>query len=194
MDILSLRSASPEDADELLAIYAAYVTSTAVSFEYEPPSLEEFQNRIEDTLAVYPYIVAEYGGEILGYSYASALKKRAAYIHSVETSIYLKRNMRRNGIGSMLYHCLENVLKAQGVLNLNACVASSPRENDAHLTSDSILFHEKMGYRLIGRFSKCGFKFNEWYDMVWMEKHIGTHGAAPPEFVPFSEARRQLGF
>lgn len=62
----------------------------------------------------------------------------------------------------------------QGILNLNACIGY-PREEDAYLTRDSVRFHEKLGYRMVGEFHQCGYKFGRWYDMVWMEKIIGEH-------------------
>ena len=56
-----IRPASPEDAEALLSIYAPYVKHTAITFEYEVPSVEEFRKRIAHTLQHYPYLVAERG-------------------------------------------------------------------------------------------------------------------------------------
>ena len=86
---MELRTASPDDAEKLLDIYSFYVLYTAITFEYEGPSVSEFRNRITNTLKKYPYIVAVDDGKILGYAYASAFKGRAAYDHSIETSIYV---------------------------------------------------------------------------------------------------------
>ena len=72
-----------------------------------------------------------------------------------------------------------------GVLNLNACIAYTP-DPDEHLTNDSMLFHQKLGYELVGTFHKCGYKFNKWYDMIWMEKIIGKHSTNQPD-VRFGE-------
>ena len=171
---IKIRTARLEDAEELLKIYAPYVENTAITFEYEVPSVEEFAGRIKSVLEKYPYLVAEYEGEILGYAYVSPFKERAAYDWAVETSIYVKMNKKRMGIGKKLYNELEKILKAQGILNLNACIGY-PKKEDEYLTKDSVAFHEKLGYSLVGQFHKCGYKFNRWYDMVWMEKHIGKH-------------------
>ncbi len=171
---IKIRTARLEDAEELLKIYAPYVENTAITFEYEVPSVEEFAGRIKSVLEKYPYLVAEYEGEILGYAYVSPFKERAAYDWAVETSIYVKMNKKRMGIGKKLYNELEKILKAQGILNLNACIGY-PEKEDEYLTKDSVAFHEKLGYSLVGQFHKCGYKFNRWYDMVWMEKHIGKH-------------------
>ena len=169
-----IRLATVEDAPKLLEIYRYYVESTAITYEYDVPSLEEFEKRIENVLKNFPYIVAEQDGTILGYAYASKFHERAAYQWSVEMSIYLDKDQKRNGLGRMLYEELEKRLKDQGILNLYACIGY-PEKEDEYLTYDSVRFHEKMGYKLIGEFHKCGKKFDRWYNMVWMEKIIGEH-------------------
>ena len=171
---IKIRVASTEDAGELLEIYKPYVEHTAITFEYEVPDIEEFTNRIKNTKKTYPYLVAEYQGEILGYAYAGAFKERAAYDWAVETSIYVRQNQKRMGVGSLLYEKLEEILKKQGILNVNACIAY-PQKEDPYLTKDSVFFHEKSGYSMVGKFHACWYKFNRWYDMVWMEKMIGEH-------------------
>lgn len=110
-----------------MSIYAPYVEATAITFEYEAPSEDEFTKRIQHILHKCPYLVAELNGEILGYSYAGAFNERAAYDWSVETTIYVKKKKRRMGIGRKLYNALETALKAQGILNHNACISLSGR-------------------------------------------------------------------
>ena len=171
---LVIRLASPEDAEELLRIYEPYVRNTAISFEIEVPSVEEFQNRIRDTLKKYPYYVAELGGRIVGYAYLSAFKERAAYDYSAETSIYVDPSVRHRSIGKKLYHELEDIAKAMGLRNLNACIGYT-QVPDEHLDNNSVAFHEHLGYHMVGTFHKCGYKFQHWYDMVWMEKLISEH-------------------
>ena len=102
-----IREAVPGDAGELLAIYKPYVETTAITFEYEAPSRAEFEERIRHTKKKYPYLVACRGEEILGYAYAGAFKGRAAYDWAVETSIYVRKGLGRQGIGSGLYAALE---------------------------------------------------------------------------------------
>lgn len=180
-----IRTASPDDAAELLSVYAPYVEKTAISFEYEVPGVEEFRRRIERTLEKYPYLAAECGGRILGYVYTGPFIGRAAYGWSAEVSIYLREDCRRMGIGRRLYETLENVSRAQNILNLNACIGC-PRTEDTHLTNNSMQFHEHMGYRLVGRFRESGYKFDTWYDMVWMEKILGEHVEKPKPVTAFS--------
>ncbi len=180
----SIRAATPDDAGELLAIYTPYVTNTAISFECEAPGLSEFQKRIENTLKRYPYLLAERDGEILGYAYTGPFIGRAAYAWAAETTIYLKEEKKKMGIGRALYEALEKVSRAQNILNLNACIGY-PEAEDKYLTGNSVQFHGHMGYRMVGEFHKCGYKFGRWYNMVWMEKLLGEHGENPKEVIPF---------
>lgn len=190
-----IRIAAEEDAESLLRIYAWYVENTAITFEYAVPSLEEFRSRIRHTLERYPYLVEENDdGEITGYVYAGAFKERAAYDWAVETSIYVARDTRRSGSGRRLYAALEKALLLQGICNAEACIAA-PRGEDPFLTMDSIRFHEHLGYRMVGQFEKCAYKFGRWYDMVWMERLIGQHPETPGTLQPirtFPQIRNAL--
>lgn len=183
-DSVAIRTAGLSDARELLDIYAPYVAETAISFEYETPGLEEFKTRIANISQKYPYLVAERGGEILGYAYTHAFVGRAAYDWSAETTIYLRRGNTGIGIGRLLYETLEQISKAQRILNLYACVGY-PEIEDEHLTKNSVQFHEHMGYRTVGTFRNCGYKFDTWYHMVWMEKLIGEPAIPQPPVIPF---------
>ena len=193
MPSFSIRPARPEDAPALLAIYAPYVRETAVTFEYEVPSLDEFTRRIEHTLQRYPYLIAQSGSEVLGYAYAGPFKARAAYDWSVETTIYLRQDQRGRGLGWALYQALERCLAAQHIQNLNACIADPAQEGDPYLTGASAAFHARLGYQLVGRFHKCGYKFGRWYDMIWMEKLLGVHPEDPQPVIPFPELLEQMG-
>ena len=127
---INIRIATVKDAEQLLKIYAPYVESTAITFEYEVPSVEEFAGRIKHVLSKYPYLVAEQDGELLGYAYVSSFKERAAYAWAVETSIYVDQKARNKGIGGKLLHTLETNLKEQGILNVNACIAYPETEDE----------------------------------------------------------------
>ena len=186
-----IQAVEVQDAPELLSIYAPYVEKTAISFEHDVPSLSEFEDRIRSISEKLPYLKAvSENGEILGYAYAGSFRKQKAYDWSVETTVYVRQDHKRMGIGKQLYDRLEAILKDIGILNMNACIAL-PAENDAHVTMDSIYFHQRMGFSSVGTFHKSGYKFDTWYDMIWMEKIIGNHNTTP-EKVKFGKWRNQL--
>ena len=178
---ITIRTAVPDDAAELLDIYAYYVEKTAITFEYDVPSLEEFKERISQTLMRDPYIVAENNGVIAGDSHAGTFTEKAAYDYSVEVTVYTHRSCHKQGLGRLLYTELESVLKQMGITNLYACIGVPADSADEYLDNNSMDFHTHMGYVLAGRFHKCGYKFGRWYDMVWLEKIISEHGENMPE-------------
>lgn len=182
-----IRVARIEDAEALAAIYAPYVDHTAITFEYVPPTAEEFAERMRSTLEFYPYLVAERNGEPIGYAYAGTFKGRPAYDWAVETSIYVVEGHEHEGIGRALHDALERALAVQGILNMYACIAVPDGEDDETLTRNSEQFHAHLGYRLVGEFYRCGFKGGRWYNMVWMEKMLGEHGADQSSPRPFRE-------
>ena len=187
MQDVHVRMAEPADAAELLEIYRPYVEKTAISFEYETPTVEEFRRRIAHILERYPYLAAMESGTLVGYAYAAPFKARAAYDWSVETTVYIRQDCVKRGCGKRLYLVLEELLRRQNILNANACIAVTEGE-DPYLTNNSMEFHSHMGYRLVGRFQKCGCKFGRWYDMVWMEKLLGEHGTPQP-VIPVGQLR-----
>ncbi len=174
MDTILIRDATLSDAARILEIYSYYVENTAITFEYNVPSPAEFQARMRHTMERYPYLVIEKEGAIWGYAYAGTFYNRAAYDWTCEVTIYLDVNALKGGLGRKLYEALETRLKDMGILNLYACIAL-PQEEDEYLTRNSADFHAHLGYRTIGTFQKCGYKFGRWYDMIWMEKIIGEH-------------------
>ncbi|WP_081674175.1 GNAT family N-acetyltransferase [Butyrivibrio sp. VCD2006] len=162
------------DVDRLLEIYGYYVINTAITFEYEVPSAEEFSGRIKNITSKYPYLVLEDDGEIKGYAYAGTFKARAAYDKSCELTIYLDNNSKKKGYGRALYEALEKRLADIGIQNLYACIGD-PVIEDEYLSKNSEHFHAHLGFTKIGAFFKCGYKFGRWYNMIWMEKLIGNH-------------------
>lgn len=165
------RLAKIEDAKEILRIYEYYILNTAITFEYDVPTVEKFSHRIEQTLEKYPYIVAEKEGKILGYAYAGILKEREAYKYSVELSIYVDKDCKKCGIGRILYEKLEDELAKMGIKNLYAYIAT-PCNKDDYLTFDSVYFHEHLGFNKVGELHKCGYKFGHWYNLFILEKLI----------------------
>lgn len=133
MSTITVRDAKIEDAARILEIYAYYVEYTVISFEWDVPSLEEFENRMRDIMKKYPYLVIEQDGKIEGYAYAHAFVGRAAYDWSSELTIYLDPNARKGGLGRRLYEELADRLKKMGILNLYACIGY-PQVEDEYLT------------------------------------------------------------
>ena len=188
---IKIRPATEADAAEILNIYAPYITDTAITFEYDVPTLEEFAGRIRHTLEKYPYLVAVRDSEIIGYAYAGAFYGRAAYDWSAETTIYVKKGCSHSGVGKLLYQALETALKAQNIINLYACIGY-PEEDDEYLTKNSAQFHAHLGYRMVGEFYHCGYKFNRWYNMVWMEKLLDPEVKHPKPIKWMEENREEL--
>lgn len=189
--LASVRMAFEADAPALAAIYEPYVRTTAITFEYEPPSAEDFAARMRVTQQNYPYVMAELDGRPVGYAYASTFKGRPAYDWAVETSIYVARGQSGRGIGRALHDALERCLRAQGICNMYACIAVPDGPDDETLTRNSERFHAHLGYRLVGEFFRCGYKAGRWYNMVWMEKIIGEHRADQPAVKPFPHVLRE---
>ena len=176
---LTIRFATPADAEALVAIYTPYILKTAITYEYEIPSVAEFAQRIRTYSAKYPYLVAELDGTPVGYAYACPLGSRPAFDWSVETAIYIREDCKGMGIGKALYQKLEAILQIMGIRTMTAAVATVERE-DPYLTNASLAFHLRMGFVPVGTFHNAGCKFGRWYDLTWLEKGIGCYENDPP--------------
>ena len=128
-------------------------------------------------------------GQILGYAYASVFKERAAYDWSAECSAYVSRNAHALGIGRLRYGALQRALRAQNIVVMNACIACG---DDEYLNDASVRFHERMGFRFVGRFERCAYKFGRWYDMAWIQKPIGEHLQNQPAMKPFARFKDEI--
>ena len=173
-----LRDATIQDIPAILDIYRPYILNTAITFEYDVPTLAQFEDRFRAITREFPWLVWEENGEILGYAYGSRAFERAAYGWDADLSIYLRQGCSGRGIGRALYETLEQRLAAQGSSVLYALVTSA--------NAGSCAFHEAMGYREAVRLPACGFKFGQWYDVIWYEKRLKTGN---PEQFPISWAQ-----
>lgn len=167
-----IRPVNEADAPAIAAIYAPYVRDTAITFEYEAPTAEEFARRIRETTCKYPYFVAECDGQIVGYCYASAFRTRAAYAFDVESSIYVAEDARGRGVGSALLEALEEALEKMGFVNIYAIITDSTAPDERFVTGESLKFHARHGYVQEGRLRATGYKFERWYDIVFMTKKL----------------------
>lgn len=172
----SIRLAKVSDAAALAEIYKPFVISddlalSTVSFEYEAPDAEEFGRRIENFSKEFPYLVLLEDETPVGYAYAHPFIERAAYQWGAEVTIYLSPAGQGKGLGVVLYQVLEDLLRLQNIIHLYSCVTGS--------NEHSIGMHERMGYEIIGRFRKTGFKKGVWLDMYWLEKEIAEFPEQP---------------
>ncbi|MBS5887384.1 MAG: N-acetyltransferase family protein [Negativicoccus massiliensis] len=170
MATLALRPVDEKDTSALRAIYAPYI-ATPITFEIKLPSEAAYAERIEEIAAMYPYIVAEYGGEIVGYAYAHRHMDRAAYDWNAEVSIYLARNVTHRGIGTKLMGALLEILARQGIRNAYSLITLP---NPA-----SIRLHTACGFRQYGIMHQTGFKAGIWYDVGCYEKTLAAHEENP---------------
>jgi L-amino acid N-acyltransferase YncA len=159
-----VRPATEADAAELLEIYRPYVEQTAISFETELPSVEQFAGRIAKYAQTWDWVVAEDAGSCVGYAYGSAHRERAAYRWSVETSVYVHERHHRRGIATLVYTELLERLQAKGYCNAFAGIALP---NDA-----SVALHERLGFEMIGVFGRVGRKFDRWHDVAWLRRRL----------------------
>ena len=169
MSKVEIFAAEAFDAEAILSIYAPYILTTPVTFETQVPSVSEFAGRIESISGEFPYLLLFIDSELAGYAYAHKQAERAAFGWNAELSVYLRMDLRGKGLGRALYQLLMDLLKMQGYVNVYGVITGS--------NAGSIALHEKMGFSLIGRHEKTGFKFGQWHDVVWMHKRIGTDGA-----------------
>ncbi|MDO9275443.1 MAG: N-acetyltransferase family protein [Lutibacter sp.] len=162
-----IRKVRLEDARELAEIYNYYVLNSCVTFEELAVSTEEMCGRIEATNSKFPWIVFEKNKEILGYAYASAWKLRSAYKHTIESTIYLKMEATKNGIGTLLYSALIGQLSDLG---FHAVIGGISLPNKA-----SVALHEKLGFEKIAQFKEVGYKFKKWIDVGYWELTINKN-------------------
>jgi phosphinothricin acetyltransferase len=170
----SIRFATPADAAQVQAIYAPFVRDTPISFELDPPDEAEMRARIVKTLATYPWLVLERGGEVAGYAYGSAHRERLGYQWSVDVSCYVSEEHRRRGIGQRLYRALFRVLRAQGFFNAYAGIALP--------NAASVALHESVGFVPVGIYRGVGFKLGRWHDVGWWSLRLQElrESPAPP--------------
>lgn len=184
MSTVHFRRATEEDVVSILAIYAPYVTDSAITFEYDVPSEEEFRQRIRTISAEYPYFVCESDGQIIGYAYAHRHMERAAYQWNAEISIYIRQGFTGKGLGKNMCQALIDLLRLQGIRNVFSCV-TIPNERSAHL-------HHSMEFSTEGIFQNAGYKCGKWQTIAWFRKNIAQYTNEPAPFLPISRIDRQL--
>jgi phosphinothricin acetyltransferase len=163
-----VRPATADDAAACAAIYAPYVTDTAVSFELDPPDAEELARRIA---AAHDWLVIEDAGGVFGYAYAATFHPRAAYRWACEVSVYLELGRRRTGAGRALYEALLPRLTVRG---FRTAIAGMTLPNEA-----SVGLHRALGFEPVGTYRRIGYKHGAWHDVAWTQLELAG-GDDPP--------------
>ncbi len=179
---MNIRPIKSADAQQVLDIYAPFITSSFVTFENIIPSLTDFSKRIEHISQQYPWLVATEGDQIAGYAYAGRYRDREAYQWMVESSIYMRPDFKGKKVAKRLYSALFELLKEQGICKVFA-VISVPN-------AESVGFHEHMGFSGFATYRKVGFKLGTWKDVGWWELPLSEQDTGPTTPIPWSEMDR----
>ena len=167
----AIRMATESDADQIAAIYAPYVRDTPISFELVPPTDEQMAERVRTLTATYPWLVCVEGATVLGYAYGGRYRERAAYQWSVETTVYVRADAQRCGIGRALYTALLPIVSAQGLCNAYAVITVP--------AAGSVGLHESIGFRPVGVCRGVGYKLGAWHDVGTWELPLRPHPSEP---------------
>lgn len=159
-----IRLAHAGDAAAIAAIYNHYVSTSTISFEEEPVSVNEMAQRIQDVGSRLPWYVYEQDGAVIGYAYATPWRARSAYRFSVESTVYVAPDRPRQGIGSQLYRTLIENLRARGIQVMLGGIA---QPNVA-----SVRLHERLGFEKVAHFNRVGLKFEQWVDVGYWELQL----------------------
>jgi phosphinothricin acetyltransferase len=179
----NVRLAHPDDAPAVAAIYAPSVTSTATSFELIVPSAGEIAERIAKVSRHAPWLVLTRDGDIAGFAYATPHRERAAYQWSVDTSVYVRADQHRTGIGRMLYRVLLTLLRVQGFYAAHAGITLP--------NPGSVGLHEAMGFSRIAVEPSVGYKLGAWHDVGWWQLALRDRTGEPAPPLTMQEAQAQ---
>lgn len=178
-----IRLATPQDAKDILAIYAPYISNTSFTFEADVPSEKEFAERINTYLENWPWLVCEMDGIIAGYAYGAKYRERIGYQWCVESSIYIHDDFMRKGIAKNLYNALIELLKLQGYRNVYA-VINLPNDK-------SVKFHETCGFNWFATYENVGYKLGKWKTVGWWQLIINDYGHEPDPPIRFSALKKE---
>ncbi|MEV4630739.1 N-acetyltransferase family protein [Micromonospora sp. NPDC049523] len=175
-----VRSVEPEDLDEVVRIYAHYVTESVATFDESPPTAGDWRQKAQTLRAAgLPFLVVEVGGELAGFGYASQWRPKPAYRHSAENTIYLAPDRTGVGLGSLLLGAVLDGCVAAGVRQVIAVIADTGSDASAAL-------HRRHGFTEVGRLRSVGFKHGRWIDTMLFQRDLTTEmtPTAPPKLPP----------
>ena len=172
---MQIRHADPvSDAAACVQIYTPFVTDSAVSFDEQPPTLEQFSDKIAHLNESHAFLVAEVDGQIAGYAYAAPYRERVAYRWAAEVSVYVASANRHQGVGRRLYEALLELMRRQG---FRIAIAGITQPNDA-----SMALHTSLGFAPVGIFRRIGYKHGAWRDVAFLE--LDLQPDADPNLAP----------
>ena len=171
---MHIRPATPADLPEIQAIYAHHVLHGTGTFEEVPPSVEEMAARCAaGTAHGWCWLVATDATGVLGYAYFGQHKERSAYRFTAEDSVYVREDVRGQGVGKALVARLLELAEAQGFRQMVAVIGDA--ENVG-----SIGVHASLGFKPAGVLRAAGLKFGRWLDVVTMQRPLGAGDADIP--------------
>jgi L-amino acid N-acyltransferase YncA len=162
--------ATPADLERVADIFAHYVWNTAVTFEEIPPTVADWRRRLDDLAGLgLPFLVARAGEEVAGYAYAAPWRRKPAYRHTVEDSVYLATGRTGQGLGRRLLGELLTRCGQAGARQVVAVIADAGADSEA-----SIALHRSFGFAHAGRLTGVGHKHGRWIDTVLMQRDLTT--------------------
>jgi len=170
-----VRDAEPRDAAAIQAIYARHVLKGLASFEEVPPDAAEIAKRMQAVRELgLPWLVAEAGGEVAGYAYASPYRARSAYRYTLEDSVYVREGLGGRGIGETLLRALVDRCSHGPWRQMIAVIGDSGN-------AASVAVHRKLGFRHAGNLASVGFKLGRWVDSIFMQRALGAGDTSQPD-------------
>jgi phosphinothricin acetyltransferase len=165
MENITIRNVKKEDAGDITRIYNPYILNSVITFEEIPVSEDTITERIETAISAgFPYLVLEIEQQVVGYAYAGVWRTRAAYRHTVESTVYLEQGLIGKGYGTFLYRALIEELR---IKEFHVVLGGITLPNPA-----SVALHEKMGFKKVAHFTEVGYKFNRWLDVGFWQLNL----------------------
>ncbi len=156
----------------MCAIYAFHVAHGTASFDATGPDTVQWAEKIAAVTARgWPFLVAEQGGAVVGYCYATQFRDRAAYARTCENSIYVADGVRGQGIGAALLLALISAAQTSGFEQMIAVIGGGEPA--------SVALHSRCGFVQVGRLRNVGFKFGRMLDTVYMQCDLTKEGLNP---------------
>lgn len=181
-----IRLATAQDLARIQEIYKPYVEqeSIVVNSEHSVPTMEELKERFDLVTKECPWLVCEIDGKVAAYAYASKPFKREGYKWNVELSIYADGAYHGRRLAAALYESLIEILKIQGYYNVYACILS--------MNEKSLKFHEKYGFKVMTIFENVVYKYNQWFNVIWMKKTLKEFDKEPVEPIALGEIDEKI--